>query len=56
VGRLQLPDYGGCAIFFNNRKPYISYKLSVAGLKRPLKPGQTILVQARQYRDGAKAD
>jgi hypothetical protein len=44
----------GVQYLFNHRKPFISYKLSVAGLKRTVQPGQTILVQARRYRDGQK--
>lgn len=37
-----------------NYKPFVSYRLSVAGLKTVLLPGQTILVQARRFRDGEK--
>lgn len=37
-----------------NRMPYKAYKLSVAGLTTLVKPGETILVQARRYRDGQK--
>lgn len=44
----------GIQYLFNNRKPFQSYRLAVAGLRRTLKPGQSILVQARRYRDGEK--
>ena len=37
-----------------HRMPYKAYRLSVAGLRAALEPGQTIRVHARRFRDGEK--